>query len=186
MVDTFSERMIGKTLGQTVQPKRGQNYNYALRWYARTDGEIVQLQSDPQARAYYSDKGFHILADQPGRGEAMSEVEEWERIERPKLIKEQIQRAKYINAIRKTDERNPTLLLDIDDIDHWSLEQLEAEVKDIRERGGKIRLTEPPIPKQPEPMLQGVEKADSLEDLQRKLGADGAQTRTIQGGKSRG
>ena len=71
----------------------------------------MQLQSDPNNRALYADLGFHLLADQAARGESLSEVEEWERLERPRVIAEQRERAKLINAIRKAEAKDPTLLL---------------------------------------------------------------------------
>ena len=186
--ETFIDRMVEKTLGRPVQPKRGQNYNYPLRWYAKADGDIVQLQSDPQSRAYYADKGYHLLADQAARGEAMSEVEEWERIERPKLIAEQKVRARLINAIRKADQSDPTLLLDIDGIDEETTEQLEERIHDIRAHGHKVRLTDVKIrvPAEHTPDLGGIETNQSmaLEDLDRKLEAPGAQTMTIQGAQA--
>ena len=48
----------------------------------------------------------------------MSEVEEWERIERPKVIAEQQAAGRtLINAIRRADSQNPTLMLNLDTID---------------------------------------------------------------------
>jgi hypothetical protein len=185
--ETFIDRMVEKTLGRTTQPKRGQNYNYPLRWYARPDGEIVQLQSDPQSRAYYLDKGFHLLADVSARGEELSEVEEWERVERPKVIAVQRTRAKLINAIRKSDTKDPTLsaLIDVDTIDDQTIDELEATVKEIRARGTPVRLVDTtPRRAEPEPsQLRGVETSatTALEDLQRKLSAPGARATTIQG-----
>jgi hypothetical protein len=184
--ETFTDRMVEKTLGRTgIQPKRGKNYNYDLRWYARPDGYIVQLQSDPQSRAYYEDKGFHILADQPARGESISEIEEWERIERPRVIAEQRRKANLINAIRKADSKDPTLsaLIDLDGIDDQSIDELEATIKAIRERGTLVRVVDTtPKRGEPEPaLLRGVEVTETLEDLQRKLGAEGSRATTIEG-----
>src|SRR6266576_3370678 len=159
--------MVEKTLGRAVQPKRGQNYNFPARWYAKPNGDIVQLQSDPQSRAYYADKGFHLLADTAARGESMSEVEEWERIERPRVIAEQ---------------RRKAALIDADTIDSQSIEGLEVTIKEIRSRGTPVPDEAARERAEPEPpLLRGVESAETLEDLQRKLGAEGAQTRTIQG-----
>lgn len=185
--ETFIERMVEKTLGRTdIQPKRGQNYNYPLRWYAKPDGDIVQLQSDPQNRALYADLGFHLLAENAARGESMSEVEEWERLERPKVIAEQRKRAKLINAIRKADLKDPTLgtLIDVETIDAQSTEELEATILDIRHHGGVVRVVEQKGRDEPEPaLLRGIETSadNSLENLERKLSDPNAQTRTIQG-----
>jgi hypothetical protein len=141
--DAFIDRMVDKTLGRTDVPlRRGQNYNYPTRWYATPNGDIVQLQSDPQNRALYADLGFHLLADTPARGQSMSEVEEWERIERPKLIVEQKRRANLINTIRRADSQNPMLMLNLDTIDEDSTEELEQMIKDIRAQGHNVRVTE--------------------------------------------
>jgi hypothetical protein len=189
--DTFIDRMVDKTLGRTDVPlRRGQNYNYPTRWYATPNGDIVQLQSDPQNRALYADLGFHLLADTPARGQSMSEVEEWERIERPKLIVEQKRRANLINTIRRADSQNPMLMLNLDTIDEDSTEELEQMIKDIRAQGHNVRVTESGVRQRgrtvadDEPaLLQGVERSEtnSLEDLQRKLSAEGARATTIQG-----
>jgi hypothetical protein len=186
--ETFIDRMVEKTLGRTDIPlRRGQNYNYPLRWYAKPDGDIVQLQSDPQNRALYTDLGFHLLADVAARGESMSEVEEWERIERPRVIAEQRKRAKLINAIRKADTKDPTLatLIDTETIDSQSTEELEATIVEIRKHGGIVRVLEPKFKDEPLPsQLRGVETAQAgigVEDLERKLAAPGANATTIQG-----
>jgi hypothetical protein len=185
--ETFTERMQAKTLGRSdIQPRRGQNYNYPLRWYARPDGEIVRLQSDPNNRALYADLGFHLLADVTARGESMSEVDEWERLEQPRIVAEQRKRAKLINAIRKADLKDPTLgtLIDTETIDTQTTEELEATIIDIRKHGGVVRVLEPKYRDEPEPLLRGVETAQAaigIEDLERKLTAPGAQSRTIEG-----
>jgi hypothetical protein len=183
--ETFIDRMVDKTLGRTDIPlRRGQNYNYPLRWYAKPDGDIVQLQSDPQNRALYADLGFHLLADTAARGEQMSEVEEWERIERPKVIAEQRKRAKLINAIRKADTKDPTLgtLIDTDSIDSQTTDELEQTILAIRAKGGMVRVLEPKFKDEPLPsLLRDVQTDESLEGLQRKLDAPDARATTIQG-----
>jgi hypothetical protein len=184
---TFIERMVDKTLGRTdLQPRRGQNYNYPLRWYAKPDGDIVQLQSDPQNRALYADLGFHLLAESAARGDAMSEVEEWERLERPKVIAEQRKRAKLINAIRKADLKDPTLgtLIDVETIDSQTTEELEATIVAIRHHGGVVRVIDAKYRDEPDAVsLQGVETStgNSLENLERKLSDPNARAHTIQG-----
>jgi hypothetical protein len=183
--ETFIDRMVEKTLGRTDIPlKRGQNYNYPLRWYATPNGDIVQLQSDPQNRALYSDLGFHLLTDVAARGETMSEVQEWETLVRPEVVAEQRKRAKLINAIRKADTKDPTLgtLIDTETIDSQTTEQLEATIKDIRAHGGVVRVVDVKYRDEPEPsLLRGIETDESLENLQRKLGAEGSRATTIEG-----
>jgi hypothetical protein len=185
--DTFTERMQSKTLGRSDIPlRRGQNYNYPLRWWATPNGDIVQLQSDPQNRALYADLGFHLLAVTAAQGDSLSEVEEWERLERPRVIAEQRKRAKLINAIRKADLKDPTLgtLIDVETIDSQSTDELEATIRDIRAHGAVIRVVDTKFRDEPEPsLLRGVETSatNALEDLQRKLSADGARATTIEG-----
>ena len=186
----FVDRMLEKTLKRgDIQLKRGQNYNYPLRWYATTNGDIVQLQSDPESRALYTDLGFHLLADQAARGQDLSEVEEWERIERPKVIAEQRRRAALINAIRRADSQNPTLMLNLDTIDTDPTDELEEMIAGIKAQGHKVRVVET-VSKKAEPeskLLVGVETAatNSLEDLQRKLETPEAQARTIEARRPR-
>ena len=67
------------------QPRRGQNYNYPLAWYRRPDGDIVQLQSDPNNRTFYEDLGFVMLRP--------PEVHEWLDVVRPNVVAEQKKRA---------------------------------------------------------------------------------------------
>jgi hypothetical protein len=182
--ESFHDRMLGKTLQRSDIPlKRGQNYNYPLRWYVRPDGDIVQLQSDPNNRALYADLGFHLLAEMPARGESLSEVEEWERLERPKVLEEQRKRAKLINAIRKADLQNPVLMLNLDTIDEDSTEELEQMIADIKAQGHKVRVLEPKFRDDaPSPLERGVETSRmGIEDLERKLAAPGANATTIQG-----
>ena len=186
----FRERMLDKTLRRgDIELKRGQNYNYPLRWYATPNGDIVQLQADPESRALYTDLGFHLLADQAARGQDLSEVEEWERIERPKVIAEQRRRAALINAIRRADQQNPTLMLNMDTIDDDPTDELEEMITSIKAQGQKVRVvdTTPKRGDAPEPQLRGVETAatNSLEDLQRKLDDPAAQARTIEARRPR-
>src|SRR5262252_2078898 len=67
-------------------------YNYAVAWYARPDGDIVQLQGDPNNRAMYVDLGFHLLTP--------DEVERWENGERAKVVARQKEKASLVRAIR--------------------------------------------------------------------------------------
>src|SRR5215471_14447806 len=57
------------------------DYNYPLAWYRRPDGDIVQLQSDPNNRAMYEDLGFVALSRKESR--------EWEQVRQPQVIADQ-------------------------------------------------------------------------------------------------
>jgi len=167
--------MVEKTLGRTdIAPKRGQNYNYPLKWYVKPDGSVVQLQGDPQNRAYYQDKGYHMLSDQRGRDGGLSEVEQYTGVEYPKLLKQQRDKAALINAIRRAGQQYRDLNLE-DTFDEYSVEEVRDYLKQIKEETGKdIRVILPKRAQAREDakdaaLLQGVETSESIEALQAKL-----------------
>jgi hypothetical protein len=135
-------------------------YNYPLRWYARPDGEIVQLQGDPQNRAMYQDLGFHLLdAD---------EVARWEGGERGKAIALQRRKANIISAVRAFALRTPGYVLEPDmtnterafsDMSIDELEEFAASIE--QERGTKIHIPRPRVTKEPvtprDANLSGIE-----------------------------
>jgi len=82
----FIDRLLEQTAPAAEQPKRGVNYNYPKRWFLKPDGMVVQLQGDPQNRAYYADKGFHEMREQPGRDGSPSEVAQYLDVEYPKIL----------------------------------------------------------------------------------------------------
>ncbi len=94
------ERLKERT-GPVRLVKRGKPYNYPLLWYMKSDGEIVQLQGDPQNRAYYEDKGYTVLRP--------DEVEQFLTVERPQILIEQRRRAQIITTLRRLQEKNPTV-----------------------------------------------------------------------------
>src|SRR5215831_16195399 len=108
----FVDKLLEQTAPVATQPKKGQNYNYPLRWFLKPDGSVVQLQGDPQNRAYYTDKGYHELREQPGRGGERSEVEQYLQVEYPKILEVQREKAALINAIRRAGERYRDLQLE--------------------------------------------------------------------------
>jgi hypothetical protein len=79
-------------------------FNYPMAWYSRPDGDIVQLQGDPNNRALYVDLGFHLLT--------RDEVERWESVERAKVVAEQRRKAAAITAYRRLEVRIPSFVLD--------------------------------------------------------------------------
>jgi hypothetical protein len=171
------DRLLEQAPPTASQPKRGQNYNYPERLYLKPDGTVVKLQGDPSNRAYYQDKGYHLLSDAPGRGGRKSEVREYLEDEYPKILAEQKERAKIINAIRKASERDRNLNLE-DTFDEWTSDQLREYLVQIKEETGKnIRIVTPrntPQARQEAAearLLQGVETTEqsSAEALQSKL-----------------
>lgn len=171
----FLDGLLERAPAAASTPRRGQNYNYPLRRYLLPDGRVELLQGDPHNRAYYEDKGFHLLSEAPGRDGRPSEVDQYVQVEYPKLLTEQIEKAKIINAIRRANDHNPTLNLD-EDYDDYSLEDLRQELLDIKERYGvDIKPAHTPRRKQarmtPEDrLLAGVETTEqtSLEALEQR------------------
>jgi hypothetical protein len=182
----FIDKLLDQTPQAASQPRRGQNYNYPLRAYLKMDGDVVWLQGDPVNRAYYQDKGFHLLSDLPGRNGGLSEVEQYQKVEYPKILQEQRTKAGIINAIRRAGERFRDLNLE-DTFDDYSVEELRDYLKQIKEETGKeIRIIQPKRAAareeaQDRALLQGIETSEtmSIEELQGKLEA--GRERTIQG-----
>lgn len=98
------ERLESRATVPTDPIHHNLNYNYPLAWYRRPDGDIVQLQSDPNNRAMYEDLGFVLLRP--------SEAREWETQVRPNIILEQKKKARLVTAIRKLETTIPQLVLD--------------------------------------------------------------------------
>ena len=183
--NTFIDTLLEQT-SEPTQPRRGQNYNYPLRQYLKPDGTVVRLQGDPQNRAYYADKGFRELRQQPGRDGGLSEADQYNQVEYPKILQEQRTKAALINAIRRAGERYRDLSLE-DTFDDYSVEEIREYLAEIkRETGKDIRVVMPRKAAAREAaedarLLQGVETSDqvSMEELQGKLEA--GRERTIQG-----
>ena len=174
--NAFLDGLLQQTPPQVSQPRRGQNYNYPLRWYLKTDGTVVRLQGDPQSRAYYQDKGFRLLGQTQMRGGGLSEEQEYLQNVYPSLLKEQREKAAIINAIRRAGERYRDLSLE-DTFDDYSIPELREYLKQIKEETGKdIRVVLPKRQVQREELadqrlMAGVETAESasIEGLQGML-----------------
>jgi hypothetical protein len=97
-------------------------YNWPQRWYCKTDGEIVQLQGDPNNQALYRDKGYLVLdADQVAR---------WLGGERDKVVKLQRRKAQLVGGIRRQIAIEPKLAQGLDpdfdkDLDLMTIPELE-------------------------------------------------------------
>ena len=174
--NAFIDKLLEQAPEAVSQPKRGQNYNYAERLYLKPDGTVVKLQGDPTNRAYYQDKGFRLLSENPGRNGGKSEVRQYLEDEYPRLLAEQAEKAKIINTIRKAGERYKDLALE-DTFDDYSIEDLRDYLKDVKDQTGKdIRVVTPRRQRERESsqerqMLQGVETTEtaSIEGLQQHL-----------------
>ena len=182
----FIDRLLAGSPPVASQPRAGQNYNYPLRQYMKTDGTVVWLQGDPGNRAYYQDKGYRLLSTNPGREGGLSEVDQYNQVEYPKILKEQREKAALINAIRRAGERYKDMALE-DTFDDFSVEEIREYLKQIKEETGKdIRVIQPKRTAAREAaeeakLLAGVETSDtmSIEGLQAKL--EGGRGQTIQG-----
>lgn len=158
----FLDGLLERTPAAPTQPRRGQNYNYPERLYLLPDGRVERLQGDPHNRAYYEDKGYHLLSEAPGRDGRLSEVDQYVQIEHPKLLAEQREKASIINAIRRAGERDRNLNFDEDDWDQLNLEEMRERLKTIQEDYGKpIRISRSRATERAEAArdarLQGVE-----------------------------
>jgi hypothetical protein len=168
------ERLKERALPKVATVTRGQNYNYGLLWYMRTDGEIVQLQGDPQNRAYYEDKGYVVLRQESGIPGVRSESQEWEQVERPKVIAAQRKRATVINAIRRLEDRNPGVTR-IGDFEIMTIEELEQQLRDMGQTTGQAtRVVVGPTREDNEDaammqLMTDVETNVSIEEIQSKL-----------------
>ena len=147
-----------------------------MRRYLKPDGTVVTLQGDPQNRAYYQDKGFHMLAQNPGRDGGPSEEQQYLQQEYPRLLKEQREKAALINAIRRAGERYRDMHLE-DTFDEYSVDEIREYLRQIKDETGKdIRVILPKRAQAREDaqearLLAGVETAatQSIEALQAKL-----------------
>lgn len=125
----FQRELVSRTRETPKDFQReGISYNFPLKWFAKPDGSIVQLQSDPQNRAYYQDKGFSLLdADQERR---------WLSIERPRLLQVQQEKAHLINSLRTARDLDPVLKLNLPpqievDWDHMTVAELRNQMAEI-------------------------------------------------------
>jgi len=143
----------------------GLTYNYPLAWYRRPDGDIVQLQSDPNNRTMYEDLGFVFL--RPG------EVREWLEDVRPDVVVQQKRRARVITEIRKLAAKIPQLsLTDDEQLEFPSvpIEELEERFKEICDQFGvkpRLPAIKPDSPRS-EPKLAGVDTG-SMDELESKI-----------------
>lgn len=184
----FVDRLLEQTAPAASQPRHGQNYNYPLKSYLKPDGSVVRLQGDPQNRAYYQDKGYHMLSEQPTRDGGPSELDQYWKVEYPKILQDQRQKAAIINAIRRAGERYKDLSLE-DTFDDFSVEELREYLAQIKAETGKdIRVILPKRTAAREAaenarLLEGVETSDTvtMEALHAKIGGGGGLPPTFQG-----
>jgi len=158
------------------------NYNYPLKWFAKHDGSIVQLQGDPQNTSYYRAKGFHELTG--------AQVERYLKVERVQILRIQQEKAQLIEALREQISRDPNLRASIsiaterawDNMTVAELETFMAEVLGLPDPSGKPRrkLRAPQrlidaenkkAQAESDRMVAGIETAEnqSMEGLQRML-----------------
>ena len=168
--NAFVDKLLDQTPPAASQPRHGQNYNYPLRQYLKTDGSVVWLQGDPQNRAYYQDKGYRLLAQNPGRDGGLSEADQYNQVEYPKILKEQREKAALINAIRRAGERYRDMHLE-DTFDDYSVEEIREYLKQIKEETGKdIRVVMP----------KRVAAKEAAEDARLLAGVETSETMTME------
>jgi hypothetical protein len=162
------ERLEQRAAPAVANPRRGQNYNFPLAWYRRPDGDVVQLQSDPNNRTFYEDLGFVMLRP--------PEVNEWLDVVRPEVIAEQKKRAQLISAIRRLEHTIPQLIIEDDqqvEFGTMPIDDLNSYYAELCEQYGVKRRLPPTKPEptgaQHDAMLRGVETSGSIEELDAKL-----------------
>jgi len=160
MSDLLEKLEARATIPINPNVNRGLNYNFPLTWYRRPDGDIVQLQSDPNNRAMYEDLGFVMLRP--------TEAREWEHDIRPGVILEQKKKARLITAIRRLEHTIPQFVLDEDENFEFA-DRTTDELQELfdgycEQFGTKPRLPALKPEKAPtaDVRLQGVETGESM------------------------
>ncbi len=136
------------------------SYNIPQRLFAKPDGEIVSLQGDARSRAFYQEKGFHLLSRE--------ETQHYEQIEKPRLLQAQRQKAHLITVIRAMFRREPALIGWRDDPDFdsslnlMSIDQLREQWEDLRLHSANPNQKLPALPRfrsddKADPMLRNVD-----------------------------
>jgi len=169
MSDLLERLEARATVPTTPNVNRGLNYNYPLAWYRRPDGDVVQLQSDPNNRAMYEDLGFVLLRP--------AEAREWEAEVRPGVILEQKKKARLITAIRKLEHTVPQFVLDDDENFEFAdrtVEELQEIFDGYCEQFGikpKLPAIKPEKASAGDARLRGVETGATMtrEELESKL-----------------
>ena len=161
--NAFLDKLLEQAPPAASQPQRGQNYNFPHRLYLKPDGEVVELQGDPVNRAYYQDKGYHLLSDSPGRSGERSEVDQYRQVEYPKILEEQVEKASIINAIRRAMQSDRNMTIPEDGWEELNLEEMRDVFAQIKEETGKnIKVIRPRTSKvTPDRMLAGVETTEN-------------------------
>jgi hypothetical protein len=183
-LDPFTRKILARTHAMPVGGilPREPTYNVGYRTYCRPDGMYVELQGDARNRAMYEDLGFTLLSPE--------EEAEYRKDHRPGIVREQQTKAALINGLRQLVKREATLSGYIDDM-KWdeslgdmSPERLAEEWKALCRQTAnpdrRLPTAERHRAEQQDPLLAGVETGRSVADLQRKLTAPAAQTRTIE------
>jgi len=168
--NAFLDKLLEQAPQSASQPQRGQNYNFPQRLYLKPDGEVVLLQGDPVNRAYYQDKGYHLLSDAPGRNGGLSEVDQYQAVEYPRIFEEQVEKAGIINAIRRAMQHDRNVNVDEEGWEELTIEEMRDILQQVREETHKnIRVIKPRTSKATaDRMLSGVETTEqtSMEEIQ--------------------
>jgi hypothetical protein len=145
-------------------------YNFPLAYVRRPDGDIVQLQSDPNNRMLYEDLGFVYLSPR--------ETREWLDVVQPRVVQEQREKSAIITALRRFESRTTGFTLEYDALDstelfsEMSLERLREVHAEIQEEVGKpIRIPRPRAEPKAEKAAQDADAAVEGNHLQQRLQA---------------
>jgi hypothetical protein len=168
MEDAFDAKIAARgRSADDVPPRNPLGYNWPLGWVRRPDGDIVQLQSDPNNRMMYEDLGFVYLSPR--------ETRHWLEVVQPQVIQEQRRKAMLITAYRRFCTRQG-IILEYDEVgaevllSDLSLEELEAVATEIDPEGDKFRLPRQRAEPKPKPVQEPAEAVDG-QQLQQRLQA---------------
>src|SRR5215467_390345 len=132
--------------------------NTSLSHSRASDGDIVQLQSDPNNRTMYENLGFVMLRP--------SEAREWLSEVRPGVLLEQRKKARLITAIRRLATTVPQMIVEYDTLDaerllsEMTTDELQQLYTDYCEEFGKKPHLPPIRPEKaspPDARMAGVE-----------------------------
>jgi hypothetical protein len=154
-------------------------YNVPLRRYLKPDGTYAMLQADAKNRAYYTDKGCHMLSD--------DENADYAKVE-PLIVQEQREKAHLITVIRRLRDTDPSLVGHRDDfeLNLMSTDELRHKWKEFCAQTSQPDRPLPPMKRfrseGRDKMLDGVETQANMskEDLDAKLGRAQRSGRVIE------
>ena len=142
--------------------RREKNYNYPLRYFMTTGGDVVQLQGDPQNVTFYTDKlGFRLFSE--------AEEKHYLAVERPKVLKVQQAKANLINSIRRAVALDLTLENRLDPT--WNTDLDQKTVPELQDQFDEIAGT-PMSDGRPRRMFKRLQRLQDRDDLRAQAESD--------------